>query len=218
MLFPPFSHPIIIIGSHRSGTSWVSKSLADAGVQMGAERDHNEEAWHFLNLNQQAMENASGSWDMPLVPQERHWPIHRIEDLMKSHFGFHRRRDLWQLWVRGAQWGWKDPRNTFTLSHWLKLFPNARILHVYREGEEVAESLLRRQKKEGEVKSSILTTKDSALHLWKVYVDEARKYSSSKMYLEVNYQDLRQKKKEVLIQLDEFCKSPLSLHLSKNLM
>jgi hypothetical protein len=44
-------------------------------------------------------------------------------------------------------WGWKDPRNTFTLPIWLDLFPNAKIIHIHRHGVDVAQSLKTRQEK-----------------------------------------------------------------------
>ncbi len=44
---------------------------------------------------------------------------------------------------KGA-WGWKDPRNSLTLPYWLRLFPDARILHVRRDEEAIARSLMRR--------------------------------------------------------------------------
>ena len=47
----------------------------------------------------------------------------------------------------GGPWGWKDPRNTFTLPLWLELFPEARVLHVTRHGVDVAASLRYRQRK-----------------------------------------------------------------------
>jgi hypothetical protein len=217
MFFPPFSHPIIVIGSHRSGTSWISKSLADAGVQMGVERDHNEEAWHFLSLNQQAMEKAGGAWDKPLVPREWDWPSHSYSALIKSHFGVHQRRDLWSIWLNQTQWGWKDPRNTFTLTHWLKVFPQARILHVYRNGEEVVKSLMRRQGIEGEVKSEILSNEDAAWNLWEQYVTQARKFSKLSSYLEVDYNELRNANERELRDLDIFTRSEVSQSLLKNL-
>ena len=42
-------------------------------------------------------------------------------------------------------WGWKDPRTTVTLPFWLALFPNARVIHLVRNGIDVAESLYQRQ-------------------------------------------------------------------------
>ena len=38
-------------------------------------------------------------------------------------------------------WGWKDPRNTFTLPLWRLLFPDARVIHIRRHGVDVASSL-----------------------------------------------------------------------------
>jgi len=38
-------------------------------------------------------------------------------------------------------WGWKDPRTTVTLPVWLAQYPDAKIVHVYRHGLDVARSL-----------------------------------------------------------------------------
>lgn len=40
-----------------------------------------------------------------------------------------------------VRWGWKDPKNTFTLPLWMELFPEAKVLHVKRHGVDVAYSL-----------------------------------------------------------------------------
>jgi hypothetical protein len=42
-------------------------------------------------------------------------------------------------------WGWKDPRNTLLLRPWLEVFPEAKVVHVVRNGVEVALSLARRE-------------------------------------------------------------------------
>ena len=39
-------------------------------------------------------------------------------------------------------WGWKDPRNVFTLPLWLRVFPEAKIIYIVRNGVDVAASLL----------------------------------------------------------------------------
>jgi len=45
-------------------------------------------------------------------------------------------------------WGWKDPRNTYTLPIWLDLFPEAKVIHIYRHGVDVASSLQVRHRKD----------------------------------------------------------------------
>jgi hypothetical protein len=44
-------------------------------------------------------------------------------------------------------WGWKDPRNTFLLPLWLTIFPEAKIVHIYRNGIDIAQSLSLREGK-----------------------------------------------------------------------
>ena len=45
----------------------------------------------------------------------------------------------------GFPWGWKDPRNTFTLKIWLKIFPQAKVLNIERHPLDTSLSLLNRQ-------------------------------------------------------------------------
>ena len=45
----------------------------------------------------------------------------------------------------GMPWGWKDPRNTFTLPIWLRIFPNAKVVSIVRNGVDVAQSLRARE-------------------------------------------------------------------------
>ncbi len=43
-----------------------------------------------------------------------------------------------------GRWGWKDPRTSLTLPYWLEVFPSAQLLHVTRDVEGVAKSLMSR--------------------------------------------------------------------------
>ena len=51
-------------------------------------------------------------------------------------------------------WGWKDPRNIFTINLWLEIFPELKILIVRRNGIDVANSLYQRQLKQNQNNSS----------------------------------------------------------------
>ena len=72
-------------------------------------------------------------------------------------------------------WGWKDPRNTFTLPLWLEVFPSARVLNVYRNGVDVAESLVVRERRRvarihNAVRSCRCLSHERAFELWTEYV------------------------------------------------
>jgi hypothetical protein len=157
--------PLIVIGAHRSGTSVVSHMLATLGVYMGpqagyapdgvrfvegdARLEWNGEAPPFYFQNERLLARAGAAWN-------RVEPFLRVRD----DAGFaERSRRMLQLATFGSlargylaplpptyigPWGWKDPRNSLTLPYWLRLFPQARIIHVRRDPKEVAESLHRR--------------------------------------------------------------------------
>ncbi len=82
-------------------------------------------------------------------------------------------------------WGWKDPRNTFTISLWLKLFGNARLVRIHRHPVDVAASLVVRQRSTGRRRTEDELFGDSrapagvrrdleqGFQLWRCYEEQA---------------------------------------------
>jgi len=148
--------PIIVIGMHRSGTTMLTEFMRDMGVFMGSVRERNGESVFHLRENSWLLEQCGARWDYP----------DRIEMLLKNE----RLMDLFAAYLRERQrsaraatvfhgagrvfglmgraerglWGWKDPRNSLTLPLWLRLYPDAKIVHVIRHGVDVAHSLQKR--------------------------------------------------------------------------
>ncbi len=90
-------------------------------------------------------------------------------------------------------WGWKDPRTTLTLPVWLRLFPEARIIHVVRNGIDSALSLWRRSLESGEGAPSC-TDPHYCFDLWEGYVEQGLRFRSlpKERYCEVRYEDILQ--------------------------
>lgn len=149
--------PIIVMGMHRSGTSMVASILEELGIFTGRKKDTNEEALFFRNLNEWLLRQSGGTWDNPepihyLLRNKavRELTVDYMSHLMKtprvvSLMG-------WKNYLRyrtpqnlNTPWGWKDPRNTYTLPVWLDLFPQARVINIYRHGVDVAASLKKRE-------------------------------------------------------------------------
>lgn len=85
-------------------------------------------------------------------------------------------RKKWPYPERGVPfWGWKDPRNTLTLPLWLKLFPNACVIHVVRNGIDAALSLWRRCQKLG-VGAPYCLDLNYCFNLWERYVEEGLRW------------------------------------------
>tara|TARA_X000000368_G_C22906750_1_gene656608 strand:+ start:77 stop:934 length:858 start_codon:yes stop_codon:yes gene_type:complete len=149
--------PLIIIGMHRSGTTILSKVLEEAGIFFGSKKEKNNEALFFLNINEWIFQQLKASWDFP-KPFENDdneflnfmtkMCTNRLRSLHRYNFlGFSKFFKYRSIQDQKELWGWKDPRNTFTLKIWKTIFPNAKIIHIYRNPIDVSNSLKVRSKK-----------------------------------------------------------------------
>lgn len=165
--------PIIIIGMHRSGTSMIARMLETIGLFIGKKKERHHEAQLFLQINNWLIHQSGGAWDYPepihhlLVNKEaRSLAVDYIKYIMKtphvlSYLGWGKYLSCRTPLKLNIPWGWKDPRNTYTLPIWIDLFPDAKVIHIYRHGVDVANSLRLRQKKK-------LTASEKALHNMKI--------------------------------------------------
>lgn len=233
--------PVIVIGMHRSGTSMVVRLLEELGLFAGKRKDKNDEALFFLKLNDWLLRQSGGAWDHPEPVKHlldnagaRSLAVDYIRHLMKtpraaSYLGW----DLY-LQYRGLQkldfsWGWKDPRNTYTLPLWLDLFPEARVIHLRRHGVDVASSLKVREdrilarsavlhdrrkalywlhpKRQGFLDSPRCASLEGGFSLWEDYTEEAERQISwlGDRATTLKYEDFLAEPQETLTSLLRFC-------------
>lgn len=146
--------PILVIGMHRSGTRLLDDILSMLGVFMGADRQADGESITFLTINEEIFHQCGTFWNEP-VPV--HFVLSDPELLVRAADVAREALDLrivnynGQSGVRidltsdeSVPFGWKDPRNTFTLPVWKHIFPDLKVIHVLRHGVDVAASLARR--------------------------------------------------------------------------
>ncbi|MCB2208717.1 MAG: sulfotransferase [Bacteroidetes bacterium] len=211
-----FKQPIIICGMHRSGTSLVSSLIESQGVFLGHKKQGDHEPVFFLHINEKIFKLLNASWDTPDNFKHAndffHSNILKIIDKQLnskdavSYFGFLNYLKNHNFHKITYPWGWKDPRNTFTLEHWHKLFPKAKVIHVYRNPVDVANSLRSRQEKFMErftanknfekyaLKNDFLGTSYKCLYLnegfnlWEKYVQKA--FAANNEILHLKYEDL----------------------------
>lgn len=160
-------YPLIIMGMHRSGTSMVAQFLEELGLFIGQKKDNHYEAIFFLRLNDWILSQAHCTWDNVdrfyiindffskniLRVIEMHLKgVRRIEFLgFRNYFKYKNIKDI------DFSWGWKDPRNTITIELWKKIFPKAKILNVFRNPVDVAQSLKKRALKREKVSETIVS-------------------------------------------------------------
>jgi hypothetical protein len=187
---------------HRSGTSALVRSLNEMGLYIGYDLEPNAEARYFLNLNEELLRMVGARWDNPenlrqvlkdedLVLWLSKWLESKMTGLDISLYlskpGWLKYRDIRNY---PRVWGWKDPRNTLTLPIWLKLFPDAKVIHVVRHGVDVAASL---RVREQQLRDKTLRSKHE-LTQWKVTsplcLDLAKGFKLWETYMSVAEQTL----------------------------
>lgn len=236
--------PVIVIGMHRSGTSALTRLLQQSGLFMGRGASRNEEAAFTNAVNAWLFRQASATWDRPETVDEL-FADESVRPALVDYLGgivrgpasvrFLGPRRWWRY--RGLDrmdgpWGWKDPRNTWTLPLWRELFPDARVLHIVRHGVAVAESLRVRREKAVAVRlnryrrrrSLLLAsplapkqrgfgdqprcrTLEGGFSLWEDYVRRARQHVESLggNALELRYEDLVVEPHAHLQEVLDFC-------------
>lgn len=242
----PGRPPVLILGMHRSGTSLVARLLEEMGLFVGWRKQDDHEALFFLALNNWLLEQAGGRWDHP-EPVEDLIDEGPVRELVVDYLRFSLRSPRAVSFLGPGRylryrtpealtmpWGFKDPRTTFTLPIWLDLFPNARVVHVFRHGVDVAESLRRRHERilaswreryrtlrwtyRFRSKQSSFTTSvrcanlERGFALWEAYLRRARSavQSVGERGTELRYEDFLSSPLEVLGKLAEFCELPAS--------
>ena len=241
---PNHQPPLIIVGMHRSGTTMLSQILERMGIFMGAKKEReNNEAFFFCRLNEWMFYQANASWDNPAnftrinsfmeenfirVMKAHLRGLRRIEFLGAGRFLRH--RDIRSLDI---PWGWKDPKNTFTAGIWQEIFPEARVLHIYRNPLDVSESLRKRENRirkeyrrtyRKAVKENLLIGKtfyqysprvldiSEGIRLWEEYVEKALSLDKNfrDRILHIRYESFLDEPASWLARISEFLDIPLS--------
>jgi hypothetical protein len=134
---PDRSRVTMVLGMHRSGTSFLAGSLQQAGLELGkhsAWNPHNargnRENEDIVALHDTILQRCGFSWDKPpkvavaWTEQER-TQARRIID---SYQGV-------------SHWGFKDPRSLLLIEGWQALLPKVGFVGVFRHPTAVARSL-----------------------------------------------------------------------------
>ncbi len=233
--------PVLIIGMHRSGTSLLTRLLEQQGLYVGWRLAANHEASFFNKRNSWLLASAGGRWDTPstfdhvlgdqegLVLAKKYLQEGLGSPAIFEFLGPWRYLRYRSLFAMQEPWGWKDPRTTITLPIWLSLFPNARILHVVRNGIDVAQSLYKRQqvgrslgRRNMERHSRLMqlvpkkgwfgtspraASRQSAFEIWEEYLSYADRFTKDlgEQVLELRFEDLLDAPRTEMERILEFC-------------
>lgn len=233
--------PVIIIGMHRSGTSMITRMLEEMGLFWGKKKQEDYEAIFFRKLNDWFFSQSGSAWDNPASiqylltnPEVRVLVSDYVRNLLKSplstsFMGWSKYVRYGTLEKMDIPWGWKDPRNSYTLPIWRDLFPEAKVIHIYRHGVDVASSLKVRAIKQYDHSNQLFSkfkslywlrpkrggftdtlrciSLEGGFSLWEEYMNEARKHVNNLQdrAMEIKYEDFLSRPQEVMKSLAYFC-------------
>jgi hypothetical protein len=138
---PQYSSPLIIAGFHRSGTSMTANLFHNAGLFLGKKLLGANDSNPFGHFE---AEDVVAFHDSLLAASGTYWQTDTdFVPVMNS------RSWMWLLnyAIRHGNkptWGFKDPRNSLFMPQWAEVFPDMRVLYVYRPAVECVYSIKRR--------------------------------------------------------------------------
>ena len=184
--------PVIVVGMHNSGTSILTEILHKSGIFFCANMQHYESYFFSRFINDRLIMGGGGNWaKLPLMKTEE---VLDHEESIKPLILKHWLIDYLQWGYDGlSAWGIKDPRICILLPLYLKIFPEAKVVHIHRDPADVAASLTKR-KKSG---VGISTDFNHWYALAKAYTKRVTDHQNSCAHF-------------IEIQYEEFCTKPIS--------
>jgi len=183
--------PVCILGSSRSGTSLVTRALNVCGLYLGPAEDlagaheHSNPAGYWENLpiqrfNEELLQYLGGSWSV--VPDVAPGWASRA-DLESFRV---RARALVARLAERAPWGWKDPRNSLTLSLWQEILPELKVVVCVRNPVEAASSIRKAVLRSGV--DAPVAQLSYGLELWGRYQERIRRDVQPGRYVVTHYE------------------------------
>jgi hypothetical protein len=214
--------PVLIIGAHRSGTSATARALELVGLQIGQRLDSHRESRALQELHEEYLHRVGASWSNPApfleliqTPDGLRDCTEYLRSNMDAHFAkiFGYRNNPSGLWLRwrlkfGAAWGWKEPRTTLFGPAWLKIFPEARIVHVARDALAAAESIRERELKfqaAGDPPTPNLADLNCCRKLVESYLAAGERLASAGNYQRLQFEELQANPPAMLERLANSC-------------
>lgn len=131
------SGPVMVVGMHRSGTSFLTGSLQQAGLELGK-----HSAWNPHNLKgNRENQDIVAFHDAVLTTRNAGWDRPPTEPVVWTEAETQQAKALIAEYQGVAHWGFKDPRALLMVEGWQTLLPDLQFVGIFRHPSAVARSL-----------------------------------------------------------------------------
>jgi O-antigen biosynthesis protein len=146
------SRVVAVLGTHRSGTSLLTRGLKSLGIYLGedfveVQPDNPTGYWedrHIQGFNERVLKAFGLKWESVALLKDAQWEEPEVEPLRVGAIEYIRAKFL-----AHPLWGFKDPRTLRLLPFWSPVFQRLGVEDAYvvviRNPLSVAESLIARQ-------------------------------------------------------------------------
>ncbi len=143
--------PIIILGTPGGGTSYITKILKFCGLYFGTDSGSinlrkNHESISFTTINH-SLYFKKGTFLSGGIEDE----ILRIKEIAQKEKTFYtilfknqleyKFNRFWGDMPHDLMWAWKDPGASLTLPIWKNIFPECKILMIYRNKDKLSKNI-----------------------------------------------------------------------------
>ncbi len=174
--------PIVVGGCDRSGTTLLRATL-DCHPAVAA----GPESWVFVYKIKPRWLAAEYGFDASFVETLRA-ESRGLAEFVDRFMDEFRRRENKAIWCE------KSPRNVLRFDYILRHFPKARLIHIIRDGRDVACSLRNHPKRirvgNTYVPNTVSRPIGSCINHWVRYVSAGLRHRGDERYMEVRYEDL----------------------------
>lgn len=203
--------PILIVGMHNSGTSILAEILHKSGVFLGNNMDHYESHFFSIYVNDLLIMGGGNNWaKLPILSMEKVMSFkNTVGPFIKKHWV----ADYLQWgYDNASKWGIKDPRLCVLMPLYLEIFPEATVIHIRRNPDDVAASLCKRTKRG----VGMLDDFEHWKQLTQAYIERVIEYSSRvHAYHELKYEEFCTTSETIVRDLFKFLDIPFTNHTNK---
>ncbi|HMQ48405.1 MAG TPA: sulfotransferase [Saprospiraceae bacterium] len=215
MNFKNFNY-IFLMGSSRSGTTWLQSIFLDhpqvAGTNLVELRLFNDYAMPMLQSYEQTAEKFKNGSKVGLPPvMSREVLVQKIKDFMLSVY-----QEVIPVNEQTRFIADKYPQYSLVPELIREIFPNSKAVHIIRDGRDVVVSKMVKSEKRGKGYKKVKT----AAHSWEECVVGGRRGKAifGDNYHEIRYEDILYKGQETIKKLFDFCEIPADEALVKHIL